>query len=103
MAGTYKLSLFLVPGDRAPQVRAYGGQNAKLALDVSGDIDRLFGYCFAPAIHLLNLNSAQHRLGQGREVGQRPKRGRFEFGGTPQERKQSEANERYRKQRTHEK
>jgi len=100
MAWTGELVLFLVPRHCATQVRTDGGENAK-PLTIFCYIDCLFGDRFAPPIDLLNLNGAHHRLGQGRKLGERSHGRLFEVGGASQERKQSEPNERHRKQRAY--
>src|SRR5260370_21863323 len=68
MAGANELILFLVPRHCATQVRADGGEHTKLALLVFRNINGFFGYCFPPAIHLLNLNGAHPRFIQSRKL-----------------------------------
>ena len=60
--------LLLVPRDGATEVRADRGENTKLALLVFRYVNGLLGYCFAPAIHLLDLNGAHDRLDQRGKV-----------------------------------
>src|SRR5258708_4342824 len=101
MARANKLVLFLVPWHRATQVRTDGRKNTKLALTIFRHIDRLLGYRFAPPIHLLNLNSSQYWLGQGRELVKFSHRCLLKISGPPQQREKSETNERHRKQGSH--
>src|ERR1700730_15847382 len=58
MAWADKLLLFLVPRDGATEMRTDRCEYPKLPLTIFRHINRFFGYSFAPAIHLFNLNGA---------------------------------------------
>src|SRR5260370_21245026 len=80
MAWTDELVLLFVPRNCATQVGADRCQNQKLPLFAFRYINGFFGYGFAPAIDLFDLNGSHHRLRQSGKLAQRSKRRTLKLG-----------------------